>query len=93
MATSMRKRSMERAIAELRSMFVEGLAGEDAESDLCLLAIKPAMAAADMLGLVGGICGREGWWRHWWRCVREADGSGGMDGMRMVACVVLYYML
>jgi len=61
MATRMRKRSMERAMAELRSMFVEGAAGEDEEEALCLLAIAPpAMAAAVMLGLVGGICEREG---------------------------------
>jgi len=65
MATSMRKRSIDRAIAELRSMFVEGLAGGDAESDLCLLAIAPpAMAATDMLGLLSGFAGVEGWWRH-----------------------------
>ena len=94
MATRMRKRSMERAMAELRSMFVEGLVGEDAESDLCLLAIAPPdMAATDMLGLVGGICAREGWWRHWWKCVREADGSGGVYETWMVACAVLYYTL
>ena len=93
MATRMRKRSMERAMAELRSMFVEGLVGENVESDLCLLAIKPAMAAADMLGLVGGICAREGWWRHWWKCVREADGSGGVYETWMVACAVVCYTL
>jgi len=94
MATRMRKRSMERAMAELRSMFVEGLAGEDAESDLCLLAIAPpAMAATDMLRLLSGFSGRDGWWRHWWRCVREADGSGCVYDMQMVACAVLYYTL
>lgn len=85
---------MDRAMAELRSMCADVLSGVDAESDLCLLVIAPTMAAAtDMLGLMGGICGRKGWWRHWWKCVQEFGGSGGVYGMRTVACAVLYYML
>jgi len=94
MARRMRKRSMDRAIAELRSMFVEGLVGEDEEEALCLFVIPPAMAAAnDMLRLLSGFAGVEGWWRHWWRCVRDFDGSGCVYDMQMVACAVLYYTL
>ena len=93
MATRMRKRSMERAMAELRSMFVEGAAGEDEEEALCLLAVPPAIAAADMLRLLGGTFGREGWWRHGERCVWGSDGGGGVYEMQMVACAVLYYTL
>jgi hypothetical protein len=52
MATRTRKRIIDNAMTELRSMCVFASSGEDEESALCLLAISKTLAVAAMFPLL-----------------------------------------